>query len=43
VLTKATEYIRYLERRNRAIAQQQEELTRKLQAYEELLSPQVRR
>ncbi|ORY61603.1 uncharacterized protein BCR38DRAFT_487351 [Pseudomassariella vexata] len=38
VLTKATEYIRQLERRNRNMSQKNEELTRRLQAFEQLLA-----
>ncbi|KAK4461804.1 helix-loop-helix DNA-binding domain-containing protein [Cladorrhinum samala] len=38
VLTKATEYIHYLERRNKQIVQQHRELSRRLQAFEQLLS-----
>lgn len=37
VLTKATEYIHQLERRNRSMAHKNEELTRRLQAFEQLL------
>ncbi|KAI0437453.1 helix-loop-helix DNA-binding domain-containing protein [Xylaria telfairii] len=37
VLTKATEYIHQLERRNRSVAQKNEELARRLQAFEQLV------
>ncbi|KAI0477298.1 HLH-domain-containing protein [Xylariaceae sp. FL0804] len=37
VLTKATEYIHQLERRNRSVAQKNEELSRRLQAFEQLV------
>lgn len=37
VLTKATEYIHHLERRNRFVAQKNEELARRLQAFEQLV------
>jgi hypothetical protein len=37
VLSKATEYIHQLERRNRSMAQKNEELTRRLQAFEQLV------
>ncbi|CAJ2504957.1 Uu.00g123510.m01.CDS01 [Anthostomella pinea] len=37
VLTKATEYIHQLERRNRSIAQKNDELARRLQAFEQLV------
>ncbi|KAI1118345.1 helix-loop-helix DNA-binding domain-containing protein [Nemania sp. NC0429] len=37
VLTKATEYIHQLERRNRSVAQKNEELARRLQAFEQLI------
>ncbi|KAK1989090.1 helix-loop-helix DNA-binding domain-containing protein [Colletotrichum cereale] len=42
VLTKATEYIQYLERRNKAIMREHQELARRLQAFEQLLSAQAR-
>ncbi|KZL85005.1 helix-loop-helix dna-binding domain-containing protein [Colletotrichum incanum] len=42
VLTKATEYIHYLERRNKAIMREHQELARRLQAFEQLLSAQTR-
>jgi hypothetical protein len=42
VLTKATEYIRHLERKNKHMAQQNQELTKGLHAFEQLLSPQAR-
>ncbi|GKT44160.1 putative transcription initiation factor TFIID subunit [Colletotrichum spaethianum] len=42
VLTKATEYIHYLERRNKAIMREHQELARRLQAFEQLLSAQAR-
>ncbi|KAF4976174.1 hypothetical protein FZEAL_7132 [Fusarium zealandicum] len=42
VLTKATEYIQYLERRNRAIMKEHQELARRLQAFEQLLSASAR-
>ncbi|KAI2633321.1 helix-loop-helix DNA-binding domain-containing protein [Xylaria nigripes] len=38
VLTKATEYIHQLERRNRSASNRNEELSRRLQAFEQLLS-----
>ncbi|KAI1827261.1 helix-loop-helix DNA-binding domain-containing protein [Xylaria intraflava] len=38
VLTKATEYIRQLERRNRSASHKNEELSRRLQAFEQLVS-----
>ncbi|KAK4232518.1 helix-loop-helix DNA-binding domain-containing protein [Podospora fimiseda] len=38
VLTKATEYIHYLERRNKQIVQEHRELSRRLQAFEQLLN-----
>lgn len=38
VLTKATDYIHYLEKKNKAIIQQHQELSRRLQAFEQLLS-----
>ncbi|KAI8631293.1 helix-loop-helix DNA-binding domain-containing protein [Xylariaceae sp. FL1651] len=37
VLTKATDYIHQLERRNRSMAQKNEELARRLQAFEQLV------
>lgn len=37
VLSKATEYIHQLERRNRSMAQKNEELARRLQAFEQLV------
>ena len=37
ILTKATEYIHQLERRNRNMAHKNDELTRRLQAFEQLL------
>ena len=36
-MTKATEYIHQLERRNKEIAMEHRELSRKLQAFEQLL------
>ncbi|OBS19769.1 hypothetical protein FPOA_11494 [Fusarium poae] len=42
VLTKATEYIQHLERRNRAIMKEHQELARRLQAFEQLLSASAR-
>ncbi|KAI5467705.1 hypothetical protein BGZ63DRAFT_34016 [Mariannaea sp. PMI_226] len=42
VLTKATEYIQYLERRNKAILKEHQELARRLQAFEQLLSASAR-
>ncbi|KAF5502035.1 putative transcription factor sre2 [Colletotrichum aenigma] len=42
VLTKATEYIHYLERRNKAIMREHQELARRLQAFEQLLSATAR-
>lgn len=38
VLTKATEYIHYLERRNSQITTEHQELSKRLQAFEQLLS-----
>jgi hypothetical protein len=38
VLTKATEYIQHLERRNKAIIKEQQHLAKRLQAFETLLS-----
>ncbi|KAK3937875.1 helix-loop-helix DNA-binding domain-containing protein [Diplogelasinospora grovesii] len=38
VLTKATEYIHYLERRNKQIVQEHRELSKRLQAFEQLLN-----
>lgn len=37
ILTKATEYIHQLERRNRSMSHKNEELLRRLQAFEQLL------
>ncbi|KAK4219893.1 helix-loop-helix DNA-binding domain-containing protein [Rhypophila decipiens] len=42
ILTKATEYIHFLERRNKAIAQEHLELSRRLQAFEQLLNATAR-
>ncbi|KAK0709668.1 helix-loop-helix DNA-binding domain-containing protein [Lasiosphaeria miniovina] len=42
VLTKATEYIQYLERKNKQIAQEHRELSRRLQAFEQLLHASAR-
>ncbi|KAK3381517.1 helix-loop-helix DNA-binding domain-containing protein [Podospora didyma] len=42
VLTKATEYIHYLERRNKQIAQEHLDLSRRLQAFEQLLHASTR-
>ncbi|PSR99094.1 helix-loop-helix DNA-binding domain-domain-containing protein [Coniella lustricola] len=42
VLTKATEYISYLEKRNRAIMAQHQQLSRRLAAFEQLLSQTAR-
>ncbi|KAL2260585.1 hypothetical protein VTK26DRAFT_5349 [Humicola hyalothermophila] len=42
VLTKATEYIHFLERRNKAIVQEHRELSRRLQAFEQLLNATAR-
>ncbi|KAL8421446.1 hypothetical protein RB596_002290 [Gaeumannomyces avenae] len=42
VLTKATEYIHHLEKKNKAIVQQHQELSRRLQAFEQLLSATAR-
>ncbi|KXX73755.1 Sterol regulatory element-binding protein 1 [Madurella mycetomatis] len=42
VLTKATEYIHWLERRNKQIAQEHRELSRRLQAFEQLLHATAR-
>ncbi|KAL1837009.1 hypothetical protein VTJ49DRAFT_4394 [Mycothermus thermophilus] len=42
VLTKATEYIHYLERRNKQIMQEHRELSRRLQAFEQLLNATAR-
>lgn len=43
VLTKATEYIQYLEKKNKAITQQHRELSRRIQAFEQLLSASAAR
>ncbi|CAK7274782.1 hypothetical protein SEPCBS119000_006350 [Sporothrix epigloea] len=42
VLTKATDYIHFLEKKNRAIMLQHQELTRRLQAFEQLLNATAR-
>lgn len=42
VLTKATEYISYLEKKNRAIMLQHQQLSRRLAAFEQLLSQTAR-
>ncbi|KAK3692291.1 helix-loop-helix DNA-binding domain-containing protein [Podospora appendiculata] len=42
ILTKATEYIHYLERKNKLIAQEHLELSRRLQAFEQLLNATAR-
>lgn len=42
VLTKATEYIHHLERRNKQILNQHQELSRRLHAFEQLLAAQAR-
>ncbi|KAK4241785.1 hypothetical protein C8A03DRAFT_11995 [Achaetomium macrosporum] len=42
VLTKATEYIHFLERRNKQIMQEHRELSRRLQAFEQLLNATAR-
>ncbi|KAK4453990.1 helix-loop-helix DNA-binding domain-containing protein [Podospora aff. communis PSN243] len=42
VLTKATEYIHYLEKRNKQIMQKHRELSQRLQAFEQLLSATAR-
>ncbi|KAH6842981.1 hypothetical protein B0I37DRAFT_208284 [Chaetomium sp. MPI-CAGE-AT-0009] len=42
VLTKATEYIHFLERRNKQIAQEHRDLSRRLQAFEQLLNATAR-
>lgn len=42
VLTKATEYIHYLERRNKQIMQEHRKLSQRLQAFEQLLSATAR-
>ncbi|KAJ4293819.1 hypothetical protein N0V88_005332 [Collariella sp. IMI 366227] len=42
VLTKATEYIHYLERKNKLIVQEHRELSRRLQAFEQLLNATAR-
>ncbi|KAL2135055.1 hypothetical protein VTI74DRAFT_9975 [Chaetomium olivicolor] len=42
VLTKATEYIHYLERKNKMIVQEHRELSRRLQAFEQLLNATAR-
>ncbi|KAK4042381.1 hypothetical protein C8A01DRAFT_44631 [Parachaetomium inaequale] len=42
VLTKATEYIHLLERRNKQIEQEHRELSRRLQAFEQLLNATAR-
>ncbi|KAK1767720.1 helix-loop-helix DNA-binding domain-containing protein [Phialemonium atrogriseum] len=42
VLTKATDYIHYLEKRNRQIVQEHQELSRRIQAFEQLLNATAR-
>ncbi|KAI3395205.1 hypothetical protein diail_1699 [Diaporthe ilicicola] len=42
VLTKATEYISYLEKKNRAIMAQHQQLSRRLAAFEQLISQTAR-
>ncbi|KAK3303404.1 uncharacterized protein B0T15DRAFT_273768 [Chaetomium strumarium] len=42
VLTKATEYIHFLERRNKQIMQEHRDLSRRLQAFEQLLNATAR-
>ncbi|CAK7212016.1 hypothetical protein SBRCBS47491_001319 [Sporothrix bragantina] len=42
VLTKATDYIHHLEKKNKAIMQQHQELSRRLQAFEQLLNATAR-
>ncbi|KAK0628977.1 helix-loop-helix DNA-binding domain-containing protein [Bombardia bombarda] len=42
ILTKATEYIQFLERKNKMIAQEHIELSRRLQAFEQLLNATAR-
>ncbi|KIH89555.1 hypothetical protein SPBR_07066 [Sporothrix brasiliensis 5110] len=42
VLTKATDYIHYLEKQNKAIMQQHQELSRRLRAFEQLLNATAR-
>ncbi len=42
VLTKATEYIHYLERRNKQIVLEHNDLSRRLQAFEQLLQASAR-
>jgi hypothetical protein len=42
VLTKATEYIHHLEKRNRAIMKEHQQLARRLQAFEQLLNAAAR-
>ncbi|OAA62680.1 Helix-loop-helix DNA-binding protein [Niveomyces insectorum RCEF 264] len=42
VLTKATDYIHQLEKKNKAIMQQHQELSRRLQAFEQLLNATAR-
>lgn len=42
VLTKATEYINYLEKKNKAIMAQHQQLSRRLAAFEQLLSQTAR-
>ncbi|KAK1836668.1 hypothetical protein QBC39DRAFT_387651 [Podospora conica] len=42
VLTKATEYIHYLERRNKQIMQEHRKLSQRLQAFEQLLASTAR-
>ena len=42
VLTKATEYIHVLERRNKAIMREHQELARRLQAFEQLFNATAR-
>ncbi|EEY22060.1 conserved hypothetical protein [Verticillium alfalfae VaMs.102] len=42
VLLKATEYIHHLEKRNQAIMKEHQELARRLQAFEQLLTATAR-
>lgn len=42
MLTKATEYIQQLERRNKQIMTEHQTLSRRLQAFEQLLAAQAR-
>lgn len=42
ILLKATEYIQQLEKRNKAIMKEHQELSRRLQAFEQLLTSTAR-